>query len=121
MDVFVPDGPSAYTLEALGYSPERAAWKARPRPPAVHGRTSGVRLPVELMDRRRGPQKRACVRDLGRARMASKARSRGRVEAFPPGAGRVGGRGSGGGCCRRGGAGAGRRRCADDSARRGEQ
>ena len=26
---FVPDVPAAYTLEALGYPPERAAWKAR--------------------------------------------------------------------------------------------
>ncbi|MEO5971519.1 MAG: tRNA-dependent cyclodipeptide synthase [Bdellovibrionia bacterium] len=26
---FVPDVPSAYTLEALGYPPEKAAWKAR--------------------------------------------------------------------------------------------
>lgn len=26
---FVPDAPSAYTFEALGYTPERAAWKAR--------------------------------------------------------------------------------------------
>ncbi|MFB8128703.1 tRNA-dependent cyclodipeptide synthase [Streptomyces mirabilis] len=29
VDFFVPDMPSAFTLEALGYSPERAAWKAR--------------------------------------------------------------------------------------------
>jgi len=26
---FVPDGPAAYTLEALGYSLDKAAWKAR--------------------------------------------------------------------------------------------
>ncbi len=26
---FVPDAPSAFTFEALGYAPERAAWKAR--------------------------------------------------------------------------------------------
>jgi cyclo(L-tyrosyl-L-tyrosyl) synthase len=26
---FVPDVPSAFTLEALGYPPDRAAWKAR--------------------------------------------------------------------------------------------
>ncbi|MEK2479145.1 tRNA-dependent cyclodipeptide synthase [Streptomyces noursei] len=26
---FVPDAPSAFTFEALGYTPERAAWKAR--------------------------------------------------------------------------------------------
>ncbi|QUW85513.1 tRNA-dependent cyclodipeptide synthase (plasmid) [Streptomyces mirabilis] len=29
VDFFVPDGPSAYTLEALGYSPAKAEWKAR--------------------------------------------------------------------------------------------
>lgn len=29
MHFFVPDVPSAYTLEALGYTPEKAAWKAR--------------------------------------------------------------------------------------------
>lgn len=26
---FVPDAPSAFTLETLGYAPEKAAWKAR--------------------------------------------------------------------------------------------
>ncbi|GAA3500948.1 tRNA-dependent cyclodipeptide synthase [Streptomyces prasinosporus] len=29
VDFFVPDAPSAFTLEAVGYSPEKAAWKAR--------------------------------------------------------------------------------------------
>lgn len=29
MDFFVPDTPSAFTFEALGYAPEKAAWKAR--------------------------------------------------------------------------------------------
>ncbi|MER5918498.1 tRNA-dependent cyclodipeptide synthase, partial [Streptomyces sp. NPDC001982] len=29
VDFFVPDAPSAFTLEALGYTPEKAAWKAR--------------------------------------------------------------------------------------------
>jgi len=29
VDFFVPDAPSAYTLEALGYAAEKAAWKAR--------------------------------------------------------------------------------------------
>ncbi|MBC9723939.1 tRNA-dependent cyclodipeptide synthase [Streptomyces sp. TRM68367] len=29
VDFFVPDTPSAFTLEALGYAPERATWKAR--------------------------------------------------------------------------------------------
>lgn len=29
MHFFMPDIPSAYTLEALGYTPEKAAWKAR--------------------------------------------------------------------------------------------
>jgi len=29
VDFFMPDGPSAFTLEALGYDPEKADWKAR--------------------------------------------------------------------------------------------
>lgn len=29
VDFFIPDAPSAYTFEALGYTPEKAAWKAR--------------------------------------------------------------------------------------------
>lgn len=29
VDFFVPDTPSAFTLEAVGYTPEKAAWKAR--------------------------------------------------------------------------------------------
>ena len=29
MHFFVPDVPSAYTFEALGYTPEKSAWKAR--------------------------------------------------------------------------------------------
>jgi len=29
MHFFIPDVPSAYTLEALGYDPEKASWKAR--------------------------------------------------------------------------------------------
>jgi cyclo(L-tyrosyl-L-tyrosyl) synthase len=29
MHFFIPDIPSAYTFEALGYTPERSAWKAR--------------------------------------------------------------------------------------------
>jgi cyclo(L-tyrosyl-L-tyrosyl) synthase len=29
VDFFVPDAPSAYTFEALGYAPAKAAWKAR--------------------------------------------------------------------------------------------
>jgi len=29
VDFFVPDAPSAFTFEALGYPPEKAAWKAR--------------------------------------------------------------------------------------------
>ncbi|MBV7700699.1 tRNA-dependent cyclodipeptide synthase [Streptomyces sp. TRM70350] len=29
VDFFVPDAPSAFTFEALGYAPGRAAWKAR--------------------------------------------------------------------------------------------
>jgi cyclo(L-tyrosyl-L-tyrosyl) synthase len=29
VDFFVPDAPSAFTFEALGYAPEKAVWKAR--------------------------------------------------------------------------------------------
>ncbi|MBT2395367.1 tRNA-dependent cyclodipeptide synthase [Streptomyces sp. ISL-100] len=29
VDFFVPDAPSTFTFEALGYAPEKAAWKAR--------------------------------------------------------------------------------------------
>lgn len=29
VDFFVPDAPSAFTFEALGYPPEKATWKAR--------------------------------------------------------------------------------------------
>ncbi len=29
VDFFVPDAPSAFTFEALGYAPAKAAWKAR--------------------------------------------------------------------------------------------
>lgn len=29
MQFFIPDIPSIYTLEAIGYEPEKAAWKAR--------------------------------------------------------------------------------------------
>ncbi|MFJ6485892.1 MULTISPECIES: tRNA-dependent cyclodipeptide synthase [unclassified Streptomyces] len=29
VDFFVPDAPSAFMFEALGYAPEKAAWKAR--------------------------------------------------------------------------------------------
>ncbi len=29
VDFFVPDVPSAFTFEALGYTPQKAAWKAR--------------------------------------------------------------------------------------------
>ncbi|WP_328694377.1 tRNA-dependent cyclodipeptide synthase [Streptomyces phaeochromogenes] len=29
VDFFVPDVPSAFTFEALGYAPQKAAWKAR--------------------------------------------------------------------------------------------
>lgn len=29
VDFFVPDAPSAHTLEALGHAPEKAVWKAR--------------------------------------------------------------------------------------------
>ncbi|MET7714468.1 tRNA-dependent cyclodipeptide synthase [Streptomyces sp. NPDC005407] len=29
VDFFVPDAPSAFTFEAMGYAPQKAAWKAR--------------------------------------------------------------------------------------------
>lgn len=35
---FVPDVPSAYTLEALGYHPEKAAWKARRQCQYLHNK-----------------------------------------------------------------------------------
>ncbi len=38
MHFFVPDIPSAYTLEALGYSPEKAAWKARRQAQYLHNK-----------------------------------------------------------------------------------
>ncbi len=38
MHFFVPDVPSAYTLEALGYSPEKAAWKARRQCQYLHNK-----------------------------------------------------------------------------------
>ncbi len=36
--VFVPDVPSAYTLEALGYAPEKAAHKARRQANCLHNK-----------------------------------------------------------------------------------
>lgn len=38
MHFFVPDVPSAYTLEALGYTSERAAWKARRQAQYLHNK-----------------------------------------------------------------------------------
>lgn len=38
MHFFVPDVPSSYTLEALGYSPEKAAWKARRQCQYLHNK-----------------------------------------------------------------------------------
>jgi len=38
MHFFVPDVPSAYTLEALGYSPEKATWKARRQCQYLHNK-----------------------------------------------------------------------------------
>jgi cyclo(L-tyrosyl-L-tyrosyl) synthase len=38
MHFFVPDVPSAYTLEALGYEPEKAAWKARRQCQYLHNK-----------------------------------------------------------------------------------
>lgn len=38
MHFFVPDVPSAYTLEALGYTAERAAWKARRQCQYLHNK-----------------------------------------------------------------------------------
>lgn len=42
MHFFVPDGPSAYTLEALGYTPEKAAWKARRQAQYLHNKIHKV-------------------------------------------------------------------------------
>jgi cyclo(L-tyrosyl-L-tyrosyl) synthase len=39
MHFFIPDVPSAYTLEALGYDPEKAAWKARRQCQYLHNKT----------------------------------------------------------------------------------
>ncbi len=38
MHFFVPDVPSAYTLEALGYDTEKAAWKARRQCQYLHNK-----------------------------------------------------------------------------------
>lgn len=38
MHFFVPDVPSSYTLEALGYSPEKASWKARRQCQYLHNK-----------------------------------------------------------------------------------
>lgn len=38
MHFFVPDGPTFYTLEALGYEPEKAAWKARRQCQYLHNK-----------------------------------------------------------------------------------
>ncbi len=38
MHFFVPDVPSAYTLEALGYDSEKAAWKARRQTQYLHNK-----------------------------------------------------------------------------------
>lgn len=38
MHFFVPDVPSSYTLEALGYTPEKAAWKARRQCQYLHNK-----------------------------------------------------------------------------------
>ena len=38
MHLFVPDVPSAYTMEALGYSPEKSAWKAKRQANYLHNK-----------------------------------------------------------------------------------
>ncbi len=38
MHLFVPDVPSAYTMEALGYSSEKSAWKARRQSNYLHNK-----------------------------------------------------------------------------------
>lgn len=39
MHFFIPDVPSVYTLEALGYDSEKAAWKARRQCQYLHNKT----------------------------------------------------------------------------------
>lgn len=40
MHFFVPDAPTIFTLEALGYTPEKAAWKARRQCQYLHNKIS---------------------------------------------------------------------------------
>jgi cyclo(L-tyrosyl-L-tyrosyl) synthase len=55
MHFFVPDAPAAYTLEALGYPPERAAHKAHRQGRYVRNKVlraladAGVRTPERLV------------------------------------------------------------------------
>ncbi|MGH4016117.1 MAG: tRNA-dependent cyclodipeptide synthase [Pseudonocardiaceae bacterium] len=52
---FVPDAPAAYTLEALGYSPDRAVHKARRQRARMEtGRRPRLRRP-HLAERTRRP------------------------------------------------------------------
>lgn len=48
MHFFVPDGPTVYTLEALGYDSEKAAWKARRQCQYLHNKITKALTKVGL-------------------------------------------------------------------------
>lgn len=50
MHFFVPDVPSSYTLEALGYTPEKAAWKARRQCQYLHNKIHRALASIGLSD-----------------------------------------------------------------------
>lgn len=50
VDFFVPDAPSAFTFEALGYEPERAAWKARRQGQYTRNRITAALTSLEVAD-----------------------------------------------------------------------
>jgi hypothetical protein len=62
VDFFIPDGPSAYTLQALGYPPQRAEWKAE-RGGAPQG---GRDEPKPVSQRRAAAQGRPYIQGLRR-------------------------------------------------------
>ncbi|RMH11891.1 MAG: tRNA-dependent cyclodipeptide synthase [Gemmatimonadetes bacterium] len=71
--VFVPDEPARYTLEALGYAPERAAHKARRQANWLHNK---VRRAIEQAFPERDPTGQSEARVLGAARFAPDPRYR---------------------------------------------